>query len=182
MTNWSRDLTTYTGFTFHVRPVRPDDEPALARFFEHVTPDDLRFRFLSTIRSVGHDRLVTMTQVDHHQTESFVAQLADDGPIIATALLACDAKLDVGEVAISIVAEHKHKGIGWELLGHVTRYARARGVKSLQSVESRSNHVAIDLEKELGFTAESYAGDASLVVLRKVLQIAPIGSATVSPA
>ena len=44
MTDWSSELTTHSGFKFFVRTVRPDDEAALREFFEHVTPEDLRFR------------------------------------------------------------------------------------------------------------------------------------------
>ena len=51
--DWSRDLTTRTGLTFHVRPVHPDDEAALAEFFRHVTPEDLRFRFLAGVKEVS---------------------------------------------------------------------------------------------------------------------------------
>ena len=88
--DWSRDLRTRTGLTFHVRPVRAEDEAALAEFFRHVTPEDLRFRFLGGMKEVSHDRLVAMTQVDHHKTENFLA-FADSGKsIIATAMLACD--------------------------------------------------------------------------------------------
>jgi len=43
---WSRDLTTRTGLVIHVRPAMPKDAVALARFFTHVTPQDLRFRCL----------------------------------------------------------------------------------------------------------------------------------------
>lgn len=169
MTDWSRDLTTHTGFIFHVRPATPDDEAALGTFFEHVTPEDRRFRFLSSVKAVGHDRLVAMTSVDHRQTESFLAFEHDGGPIIATAMLACDAGLDIGEVAVSISAHYKNRGIGWELLGHLTRYAEAKGVKRLQSLENRSNRSAIQLEKELGFTSETYPDDSTLVMLQKSL-------------
>ena len=123
MKRWNTDLTTHTGLTFLVRPARPDDEAALHDFFENVTPEDLRFRFLSTVKEVGHDRLVAMTRVDHRQNESFLAFEHENGPIIGAAMLACDEKLDTGEVAVSISRDHKNRGIGWELLGHVTRYA-----------------------------------------------------------
>src|SRR5687767_6172633 len=83
---WSRHLTTHSRLAFYVRPARPEDESNLADFFERVTAEDKRFRFLSSIR-VGHDQLAAMTNVDHHQTESFVA-LGEDGIIIATAMLA----------------------------------------------------------------------------------------------
>jgi len=43
-TNSKATLTTRTGFRFEVRSARPEDEPVLAEFFTHVTPDDLRFR------------------------------------------------------------------------------------------------------------------------------------------
>ncbi len=168
--DWSRDLTTRAGLVFHVRPARPDDEAALAEFFEHVTPEDLRFRFLAGVREVGHDRLVAMTQVDHRQTENFLAFAEDGKSIIASAMLACDAALDKGEVAISVHADYKHKGLGWELLRHIARYAEAKGVKTLESIESRQNHEAIELEREQGFVAESYPDDPTLMLIRKELR------------
>lgn len=169
MTDWSSELTTHSGFKFRVRTARPDDEAALHEFFEHVTPEDLRFRFLTSVKEVGHDRLAQMTTVDHRQTESFVALEHDDGPIIAAAMLACDAGLETGEVAVSISAGYKNRGIGWELLRHVTRYAEAKGVTRLQSLESRSNVSAIQLEREMGFTSRAYPGDSTLVLLEKAL-------------
>jgi N-acetylglutamate synthase-like GNAT family acetyltransferase len=162
------DLTTRTGLKFHVRPAHPDDEKALADFFRHVTPEDLRFRFLGGLREVSHERLVEMTNVNHRRTENLLA-FAEDGTIIATAMLACDAGLEKGEVAISVRAEYKHRGVGWEMLRHVARHAQAKGVQTLEAIESRQNHDAIELELEQGFVAESYPGDATLVLIRKHL-------------
>jgi GNAT superfamily N-acetyltransferase len=168
--DWSRDLTTHTGLVLHVRPARPEDEAALADFFTHVTPEDLRFRFLGGIHEVGHDRLVAMTCVDHRQTENFLALAKDRKTIIATAMLACDKTLEKGEVAISVRAEFKHKGVGWELLRHVSRYAEAKGVKTLESLESRQNLEAIEVERDQGFVAKSYPDDATLVLIQKQLR------------
>lgn len=154
---------------FNVRPVLPDDQAALAEFFKHVTPDDIRFRFLTGIKDVGHDRLYALTHIDHQQIENFIA-LSDDGSeIIATAMLACDADLKRGEVAIVIRSDFKNYGIGWELLKLVTRHARSLGVKIIESIESRENLAAIDLEREIGFTATSYPGDATLMLLQRTL-------------
>lgn len=165
--DWSRDLTTRAGLTFHVRPARPADEAALAEFFTHVTPEDMRFRFLGGVREVSHERLVAMTHIDHRQTENFLAFAEDGKTIVATAMLACDDSLEKGEVAISIRAEYKHRGVGWELLRHIARFADAKGVKSLESIESRQNHEAIELECEQGFVTEPYPDDAALVLIRK---------------
>lgn len=162
-------LTTRTGFRFSVRPAAPSDEKALGAFFSHVTPDDLRFRFLSGIKTVGHDRLVAMTDIDHHQTENFLAFVDDEAEIIATAMLACDAEMKTGEVAIVIRPEYKGKGVSWDLLHYVTAHAKAKGLTTIQSIEDRSSHAAIDMERELGFVASSYPGDATLVLVQKNL-------------
>lgn len=163
------ELTTRSGYHFRVRPASPDDEAALADFFRHVSCEDMRFRFLSAVREVGHARLVEMTTVDHDRTEDFLAFDMDGRTIIATAMLALDAKRERGEVAIAIREDFKGRGIGWTLLEHVARYAEARGVKVLESLESRENHAAINLEREMGFTVESCPGDATLVVVKRQL-------------
>ncbi|WP_244491157.1 GNAT family N-acetyltransferase [Paramesorhizobium deserti] len=163
-------MTTRTGLAFHVRPVRPEDEAALAEFFAHVTPEDLRFRFLGAMKEVSHDRIVAMTQVDHQRTENFLAFTEEGKTVIATAMLACDPALEKGEVAISVRAEYRNRGVGWELLRLVAQYAEAKGVKTLESIENRENHDAIELEREQGFVAETYPDDPTLVLIRKELR------------
>ena len=162
-------LTTRTGFRFNVRPAQPSDESALGSFFEHVTPEDLRFRFLTGIKTVGHDRLAAMTMIDHRQTENFLAFVDGEAEIIATAVLACDAEIKTGEVAIAIRSDYKAKGVSWDLLSHVAAYAKSKGLTTIQSVESRDNHSAIDMEREMGFVAGPYPGDSTLVLVQKHL-------------
>ena len=160
-------LTTRTGFTFHVRPVTSADEPALDELFRGVTLDDRRFRFLSGVQQVSHDFLQRLTEVDHERTEDFLA--FDGETLIATAMLAADAEMERAEVAISIRADYKNRGVGWTLLDHVAHQARARGIELLESIECRDNVEAISLEKEMGFTATAYPGDSTLVLLQKKL-------------
>ena len=150
---WSRDLQSRSGFRFHVRPVGPGDEAALGEFFTHVTPDDLRFRFLSSVNVVSHGQLSAMIDVDHREKENFLALDSDGTTIIATAMVACDPALTVGEVAISIRPDFKGRGVSWKLLEHVARFAEELGVATLQSIESNDNHSAIELEREMGYTS-----------------------------
>lgn len=161
------DLTTWTDFRFRVRPATPADEAALAELFTQVTPDDRRFRFLSGVQKVSHDFLERLTKVDHDRTEDFLA--FDGDKLIATAMLAADPDKERAEVAIAIRADYKHRGVGWTLLDHVARCAQRKGIRLLESVECRDNREAITLEKEMGFTATSYPGDATLVLVQKKL-------------
>lgn len=162
-------LTTRTGIDFHVRPARPSDEPALAEFFAHVEKDDLRFRFLSGVSTVGHHILAMMTNVDHDRTENILAFDTDGKTIIASAMLAADEDGKRAEVAMAIREDFKQKGISWTLLEHIVQIARAKGIKTLESIEARNHHEAIEMEREMGFKGFAVAGDATLIVLRAEL-------------
>lgn len=158
-------LTTRSGFEFHVRPVEPADKKALADFFGHVSRDDLRFRFLSPIPEVRDSLLEDLVNVDHDHKEDYIALDIDDKTIIASAMIGANEDKSEAEVAIVVRSDYKHRGMSWTFLEYVIEEARRSGIKKLQSIESRSNHAAITLEKEMGFSARSCPGDASLMLL-----------------
>lgn len=158
-------LTTRTGFGFHVRPVAPSDEQALAEFFSHVTKDDLCFRFLSPIPEVGKEMLSYLINVDHDHKEDYLALDIDDKTIIASAMIGANEDKSIAEVAIVVHADYKQRGMSWTFLEYVAGEAKRSGIKKLQSIESRQNNAAIELEREMGFTAKSYPGDATLMLL-----------------
>ncbi|WP_245896605.1 GNAT family N-acetyltransferase [Sphingomonas fennica] len=160
-------LKTRSGLELEIRPVRRDDGPLLREFFAGVATDDLRFRFLSGVNSVSDDQIAQMVDVDHKQTEDFLA-LAD-GSLVATGLVASDSGRNRAEVAIVVRADHKKRGIGWTLLDHIADYARSIGIKTLESVEDRHNQAAIDVERDSGFTVKPYGDDPTLVVVSKQL-------------
>jgi GNAT superfamily N-acetyltransferase len=167
--DWSRALTTRSGYVFRVRPTDAGDEAGLVEFFTHVTPADLRFRFLSAIKKVGQNQIELMTHVDHRGTENFLAFDSVHGTMVATGMLAADTALETAEVAIAIHKDFKNRGIGWTLLEHITRFARARGIKTIESTESRDDHQAIELEREMGFTVLPCDGDPTSVIVRHAL-------------
>lgn len=162
------DLVARGGYRFHVRPAAPADENGLAELFSQLSPEDLRFRFLSTVR-IGRHQLEALTMVDHSQTENYLAIDIGTGLIITTALLAANEDLTHAEVAIAIRPAFKGQGISWALLEHVARAATTKGIRTLESVESRDNHRAIGLEREMGWTASPCPDDPTLVVLRTTL-------------
>ena len=84
-----------------MRRARTQDEARVAEFFTHVTPEDLRFRFLGAVKEVSHERLVDMTRSDDPHIHNVLA-FSTDGVLIAVATLASDAKGRRGEVAICI--------------------------------------------------------------------------------
>lgn len=169
LAQWTSELMTRTEIKLQVRPAAIEDEPQLIDFFRHVSADDLRFRFLSTLRSVGHELAHRLVDVDHSRTENLLAFDASDGRLAATAMIAADDELEEAEVAIAVRSDLRSRGIGWAMLGEACAYAEARGIKRIQSIESFENRAAISLEEEMGFKAMPYAGDSSLTLLTKEL-------------
>ncbi|OMJ33067.1 hypothetical protein BSZ14_05245 [Sphingomonas sp. Sph1(2015)] len=158
---WAADLITRDGTALHVRPVRADDEALLADLFHHVSPEDLRFRFLTGLREVGRDRLVAMTQLDYARAMHFLAFV--DSRLVASAMIVGDADRAHAEVALSVDAGFKGRGISWTLMQHVLAYARAEGYQTIESIESQGNRAALSLEKEMGFATVSSSGGEEVV-------------------
>lgn len=163
-------LSTRSGIVLDVRPASEADEAALAAFFDSVSDEDRRFRFLAAAEHVSHEQLDPLIHADHFQSESFLAFDAATGVLAGSALLACDKAMDTGEVAVSIRSDYMGKGVGWALLDFLGNEAQARGVRRVIAIESRDNHAAIELEREKGFTPEPFEGEPTLVILSKTFR------------
>lgn len=143
--NATARLATRSGLAIDVRPATEADEPALAAFFDRVSDDDRRFRFFTAGEHVSHEQLAPLIHADHFRSESFLGFDAASGELVASALLACDAALDTGEVAISIRQDYKGRGVGWALLDFLGEEAQRRGLRRVIAIEARDNHAAIEL-------------------------------------
>ncbi|SFF93874.1 acetyltransferase [Novosphingobium sp. CF614] len=168
--NDTRLLTTRSGIELEVRPATEADEAELAAFFDRVTDEDRRFRFLAAADHVSHEQLEPLVHTDHFRTESWLGINKAGGQIVASGLLACDGPLDTGEIAISVCGNHRGKGIGWAMLDFLADQARTRGCRRVIAIESRDNHAAIELEREKGFKPEPFEGDPTLVILSKTFR------------
>ena len=165
---WTSDLITEQGLRFHVRPVLPDDEPAVASLFDHVSREDLRFRFMSGVAKVSREQIVMMTRVDYVRTISFLA-FGEDGDLLAIAMLATDPDRTRAEIALSTRTDMKSKGLSWTLFEHVLRYAKAEGIETVESIESADHDAALRMERELGFVTIADPDDPTVRIARKSL-------------
>jgi len=167
--DWSASLSTRSGHSLHVRPVRDEDAAALDAFLKHMSVEDRRFRFPGHDRASLAERLKEMTAVDHVATEHFIGVLPHSHEIIASALVTTDAAHEVAGVAIAIDRRYKDQGFGWALLAHVARFARSHGYLRLVSVESAQNRGALAVEQDMGFTISPLPGDKDLLLVEAEL-------------
>jgi len=165
---WAATIATREGLGLNVRPASPDDEQALAEFFGQLSPQDLRFRFLSAMKQVTPGLARQLVDVDHTKTENLIAFDAKDR-LVATAMIAAPGGTDDAEVALAVRSDLKGHGIGWSMLDHACNYARSRGFKAVHSLQLSDDRAAISLEQEMGFRAKPCADDMSLVILTRDL-------------
>lgn len=90
------ELVTHSGLSLSVRPVSRGDGALLKDFFDGVSSEDLRFRFLTAMLKVSDEQIAIMVDVDHKQTEDFLA-FVDDGTLVGTAMVAIDSSRERAE-------------------------------------------------------------------------------------
>ncbi len=171
ISEWSATLDTLGGVHLKIRPASPADAATVRAFFTELTPDDLRFRFLSPMPRPCESLYDLLVNVDHVRTEDFLVFVDEDGKdrMVASAMLSCEPETKKAEVAISVHPAWRNRGIGWTLLDFVARDAEQRGMEVLQSIECPDNRGALDVEKDLGFSVDYCPGDPTLNLVSKRL-------------
>jgi RimJ/RimL family protein N-acetyltransferase len=134
-----------------VRPIRPDDKPALRRGFELLSLDSVYQRFLSPIEELRPMDLVYLTEVDHHDHEALIAFDDQSGETVGVArYVRSPTDPDAAEFAITVVDDWQRRGVGTELVKRLSERAREEGVHRFTAVLLAENHEMRSLLEKLG--------------------------------
>ena len=134
-----------------IRAIEPDDSERLNAFFDRLSPDSRRRRFLVTKARLEEDELTFLTEVDHVTHEALVA-VDRDGRIVGVSRYVCPrGRPDVAELAVAVADELHRRGIGRTLARRIVQRARANGVARLTATSLRENVAALKLLIGLGF-------------------------------
>jgi acetyltransferase len=146
-----------------VRPVRPEDERLYEAFFAKVSREDVRMRFFTPRVELSHRFLARLTQIDYAREMAFVAISETSGDLLGVVRLVLDPDRVTGEYGILVRSDQKGRGLGWRLMEHLIRYARAEGVESITGLVLTENTTMIDMAKRLGFRARASIDDPEVV-------------------
>jgi len=136
---------------FFVRPVRPEDYKAFTEFFGKLTPEDVRLRFFSTMRSLPTALLSRLTHIDYDRDMAFVL-INDKSELIGIANFSADPDKVKAEYSVIIRSDLKGRGLGTALMKRVVDYAKSYGVAELYGDVFEENTQMLALTKDLGFT------------------------------
>jgi acetyltransferase len=175
---WEATAETQSGMCVLIRPVKPTDEALYGAFLEKLSPEDIRFRFLSPRKEFSHSFVARFTQIDYARAMAFVALNENQQELLGVARLAADPDYTRAEYAVIVRSELKGRGIGWALMHHLIRYAESEGLRDLHGDVLAANQRMLKMCRELGFDIAVDPEDMSVrkVRLQLPLETAPVKS------
>ncbi len=160
-----------------LRPMRPEDAPALIAFFERLTPNDVRMRFFAPLKALSAKFAARLTQLDYDREMAFVLceQSAPAGRVelFGVARLAADPDNEAGEFAITVRSDLQGHGLGLLLMRRMIDYAKSRGLKKVVGDVLRENTTMLKLCETFGFKLQSRLDQPEVVKVELVLQAEP---------
>jgi acetyltransferase len=141
-------LTLPGGEHFTVRPIEPDDKPALTDFFARLSDESRRRRFLAPKPKLTSRDLAFLTEVDQRRHVA----LDEHHAIVGVARYAAwVAEPERADMAVAVVDEWHGRGLGSALGDRLVAQARASGLAALTGSTLTFNIPAKALLKRLGF-------------------------------
>ena len=125
-------LTLRDGAQVVLRPIRPEDEPALTALYERLSPQTAYQRFFTVMRRLPPDWAHILANVDYDRRMA-IAAIGPGDELIGVARYAHDQRVDEAEIAIVIEDRWQGRGLGTLLLRELIRYARRMGIQRLRA-------------------------------------------------
>lgn len=158
---WQHDLTTH-GLSFHIRPIKPSDVSLYPAFFEKVSPEDIRLRFLAPRKGFSDVMLKRLTQLDYDREMAFVALEQGTGKLAGIGRLASDPDRAVAEYGLLVRTDLQGHGLGWALLKQIIDYAKAEGIGQIDGFILSENEKMLAMCRDFGFEIHHHPEEAGL--------------------
>jgi acetyltransferase len=168
--NWkSKD-----GIPMVIRPIRPEDEPAMVKFHETLSDSSVYLRYFHmenlSIR-VAHERLVRKCFIDYDREMALVATRPGNGTapeIIGVGRLTKQSGTEGAEVAVLVSDRYQGHGVGSELVRRLIDVARDEKLKSIEANILPENSGMNALARNFGFKTMP---DGDFSHIRAVLEL-----------
>jgi acetyltransferase len=162
---WQRHIEVKDGWRIFVRPIRPEDEPAIHRLLRHVTREDLRLRFFALMKEFSHEFIARLTQLDYARAMAFIAFDEATNDPVGVVRIHSDSIYERGEYAILLRSDLKGRGLGWALMQLIIEYARSEGLKTISGDVLTENAIMLQICRSLGFEVKPDTSERDICVV-----------------
>jgi acetyltransferase len=167
--HYASHWTMKDGTPVLIRPIRPEDEPMMARFHETLSERSVYFRYFHPMRlnvRVSHERLTRMCFIDYSREIALVVEFTDpvsgEQSILAVGRLVRVHGSNDGEFAIVVSDNWHRRGLGTELLQRLIEIGRKEKLSRIVADILPDNQDMLRLCETLGF-ARKYWTEAGVV-------------------
>jgi acetyltransferase len=144
------------GTAVTIRPIRPEDEPAMVRFHATLSDASVHYRYFHLMhlsQRVSHERLARHCFVDYDREMVLVAEIASAGEtqIIAVARLTKQHRHNKAEFAAIVSDAYQGRGIGSEMVRRLLGIARDEKIGGVIGIILPENRAMQNVCRQLGF-------------------------------
>lgn len=148
----SADVALSDGSTVHIRPVRDEDESALAGFFDELSPQARGFRFFTAAASTERAASLAV-DLDYEGRYGLVATRGDDEQVVGHGTYLSDGP-ERAEVAFAVADRLVGHGLGTILLAHLAEVADEHQIPLFEAEVMPENSRMVEVFRESGFPTE----------------------------
>jgi acetyltransferase len=142
-------VQTHEGARFGVRPIKPEDEPALRQFADEIDNRDLWHRFFIPLRARTHETAARLSQIDYDREMTLIAW--DGARVAALARAVADPDFEAAECAVIVRGDLREKGLARQLLETLFNVLAAQGVRHAVMRFPADQARILTVAEELGF-------------------------------
>jgi acetyltransferase len=151
------EVTLGDGTRALVRPIRPEDEPLLARFHNDLGEESVYMRYASLMTlegRVAHDRLARKCFIDYDREMALVVEAegaSRESVLLGIGRLTRLPGTNAAEFGLLVADRAQGKGIGTVLLERLVRYGRDEGMERIVADILARNRPMQRVAEKLGF-------------------------------
>lgn len=162
----SKTVTLRDGARVRLRPIAPEDKPALAASFERLSAESRYRRFFTSKTELSAAELDYLVDVDHTNHEAIIAVDPSSGRGLGVArYIRSTDDAGLAEVAVTVVDDWQGRGLGRALLQRLTYRARREGVRRFSALVQAENRASLGLLEGVGDTRRTFAaGEVELSI------------------
>jgi acetyltransferase len=153
-----------------IRPIRPEDEPAMVGFHETLSERSVYLRYFSALKlqqRVAHTRLLRICFNDYDREIALVAEHSlgkGKYEVLGVARLSKLHGSQTAEFAVVVTDKHQRKGLGAELTKRLIEIARHEKLTKLVAYTLLENREMQTMCKNLGFQVNRSTEDSECVI------------------
>ena len=145
------------GTAVTIRPIRPEDEPAMVGFHEGLSERSVYLRYFSPLKlqqRVAHSRLLRICFNDYDREIALVAERSlgkGRYEVLGVGRMSRVHGTQGAEFAVLVSDKWQNKGLGTELTKRLVEIAKVEKLERLVAYTLSENHEMQHLSKKLGF-------------------------------